>query len=96
MARLRKSFLNDWLFSLSILDVDSRTMSQLPRLVEEYELRAGDAIHLSAAFWLKNGIRLHGRPDRQDESVEFGVADKRLAKVAQECGFQMFNPEDEG
>jgi len=96
LAKLRENFLNDWLFSLSVLDIDGRTMSELPRLVEQHDLRAGDAIHLSAAFWLKDTIRLRRRRDRLEETVEFGVADNRLAKVAQECGFQVFNPEDEG
>src|SRR5579863_9005606 len=49
LTKLRKNFENDWLFSLSILDVDSRTMNALPQLVEQYEIRAGDAIHLCAA-----------------------------------------------
>ncbi len=95
LRKLRENFLNDWLFSLSILDLDGRTMSELPRLVEQHDLRAGDAIHLAAAFWLKDTIRLRKHRDRLEETVEFGVADKRLAKVAQECGFKMFNPEDE-
>jgi predicted nucleic acid-binding protein len=95
LARLRENFLNDWLFSLSILELDSRTMSELPRLVEQYDLRAGDAVHLSAAFWLKDTIQLRRRRDQLEERIEFGVADKRLARVAEECGFQLFNPEDE-
>ncbi len=94
LAKLRETFLNDWLYSLSILDLDGRTMSELPRLVEQHDLRAGDAIHLSAAFWLKDTIRLRGRRDRHEDIVEFGVADKRLAKIAQDCGFRMFIPKD--
>jgi len=70
-------------------------MSALPRLVEQYELRAGDAIQLSTAFWLKDTSRLRRRRDLPEETLEFGVADRRLAKVAQDCGFKVFNPEDE-
>ncbi len=95
LTKLRESFLDDWLFSLSVLNLDSSTMSELPRLVEQFELRAGDAIQLSTAFWLKNTNRLRRRSNLPEEAVEFGVADKRLAKVAQDCGFQVFNPEDE-
>jgi uncharacterized protein len=95
LAKLRESFLNDWLFGLNILDVDNRTMSQLPQLVEQYDLRAGDAIHLSVAVWLRDTIRLRGHRGRLEETVEFGVADRRLVKAAQECGFRLFNPEDE-
>ena len=96
LVKLREEFRNDWLFSLSVVDVDTHTMSELPRLVEKYELRAADAIHLSSAFWLKDTIRSRGHHDRLEEAVEFGVADKRLAKVAQECGFRIFNPEELG
>lgn len=95
LAKIREDFQNDWFFSLTILDLDTRTMSELPRMVEQFDLRAGDAIHLSAAFWLKDTLRLLPRDDRLKETVEFGVADKRLGKIAQECGFKMFNPEDE-
>ena len=96
LVKLREEFMNDWLFSLSILDLDSHKMSALPRLVEQYDLRAGDAIHLSAAFWLNDTIRLQSRRDHPKELVEFGVADKRLAKVALESGLQVFNLEAEG
>ncbi len=95
LAKLRECFLDDWLFGLSVLNMDGSTMSELPRLVEEYDLRAGDAIQLSTAIWLKDTNRLQRRRDRLDENVEFGVADKRLAMVANDCGFVVFNPEDE-
>src|SRR5579864_2395134 len=58
LAKLREEFQSDWLFSLNVLDLDVGTMSALPRLVEEYDLKAGDAVHLSAAFWLRDTIRL--------------------------------------
>src|ERR1700681_3155827 len=54
-------FLNDWLFSLSILELTAHTMSALPTLCEQHFLKASDAIHLSAAFWLKDSIRLHAK-----------------------------------
>jgi len=95
LTKLRENFLEDWLFSLSVLNLDGSTMSALPRLVEQYDLRAGDAIQLSTAFWLRDTNRLRRHGAHSEQSVEFGVADNRLAKVAQECGFQVFNPEDE-
>lgn len=94
LAKLREDFLNDWSFSLSILDLDSRTMSELARLVEQYDLRAGDAIHLSTAFWLKDTIRLRRSRDPLEEVVELGASDKRLVIIAKDCGFQIFNPDD--
>jgi predicted nucleic acid-binding protein len=93
--RLRDEFQNDWLFSLSKLDLDLNSMTALPGLVETYSLKAGDAIHLSAAVWLKDSLRVGKWGGKTGGTVEFGVADNRLAKVAQECGFQVFNPEDQ-
>jgi predicted nucleic acid-binding protein len=94
LAKLREEFQSDWLFSLNVLDLDVATMSALPRLVEEYDLKAGDAVHLSAAFWLRDTIRLRRMRGGPVELVEFGVADKQLSKIAQLCGFDVFNPEN--
>jgi hypothetical protein len=57
-------------------------MSAISRLVEQYGLKAGDAIHLSAAFWLRDAIRLGKFRGKAGEAVEFGAADKRLARIA--------------
>jgi predicted nucleic acid-binding protein len=93
--RLRGAFRDDWLFSLSTLDLDLNSMTALPGLVETYSLKAGDAIHLSTAVWLKDSLSVGVGSGKTGATVEFGVADNQLAKVAQECGFQVFNPEDE-
>ena len=68
-------------------------MSALSTLCEQYSLKANDSIHLSAAFWLKDAIRLRakGFADSED-AIEFGVADRQLGEVAFKCGFQVFNP----
>ena len=91
--KLVDEFLNDWLFSLGILELTTHTMSALPTLCEQYFLKASDAIHLSAAFWLKDTFRLHARGSEGGEDfVEFGVSDRRLAEAALKCGFRVFNP----
>jgi predicted nucleic acid-binding protein len=46
LASVSEEFENDWLFSLSVLDLDIGTMSAISQLVEQYDLKAGDAIHL--------------------------------------------------
>ena len=95
LIRLREAFESDWLVGLSALDVNLHAMIALPKLVEQYPLKAGDAIHLSTAFWLKDTIRLRTGGARAGESVEFGVADRSLGLIARKCGLQVFNPEDE-
>ena len=94
LSRTRDAFQYDWLFSISNLDLDLNSMTALPRLVAAYSLRAGDAIHLSTAVWLKDTFRVGKWREKTEGTVEFGVSDNRLAKVAQECGFQVFNPEE--
>lgn len=96
LDRVREDFESDWAFSLSVLDLNVGTMSAISRLVEQYDLKAGDAIHLSAAFWLRDTIRLGRLRGRAAESVEFGVADKQLARIARMCGLQVFDPEAQG
>jgi predicted nucleic acid-binding protein len=91
--KLVDAFVNDWLFSLSILELNTHTMSAIPTLCEQYLLKASDAIHLSAAFWLKDTIRLRAKRSEGSQSmVEFGVSDRQLGEAALKCGFQIFNP----
>jgi predicted nucleic acid-binding protein len=94
-AKLREAFESDWLIGLSPLEVSLPSMIDLPRLVEQYPLKASDAIHLSAAHWLREAIQLRSGGSLVREPVEFWVADQRLAQIALKCGLQVFNPEDE-
>jgi uncharacterized protein len=94
-TRSRDTFLNDWLLGLSAIEVNVQTMTALPALVESYLLRAADAIHLSAAIWLRDTLRSQGHRPAQDD-IEFGVADVRLGEAASKCGFRLFNPEEYG
>jgi predicted nucleic acid-binding protein len=95
LSKLREEFENDWFLSLSVLELDTRTMSALPQIVEKYSLRAGDAIHLAAAFWLEGSFEIGTTHSVPEVFVEFGVADRRLALIAHKCGLRVFNPEDE-
>jgi uncharacterized protein len=89
--KLVDEFQADWLFNLSILELTSATMSALPSLCEQYSLKSSDAVHLSAAFWLEDAIRVHGKGFEGSGSiVEFGVSDRQLGEAALTCGFQVF------
>jgi len=95
LASLREAFDGDWLFGLNPIEVSLHTMIALPKLVEQYTLKASDAIHLSTAVWLRDAVLPRAGGPRGGESVEFGVADKRLGQIGFECGLQVFNPQDE-
>jgi predicted nucleic acid-binding protein len=91
--KLVDEFQADWLFSLSILELTTNTMSALPTICERYSLKASDAIHLSAAFWMKDATRLHVKGfDDEGIVVEFGVSDRQLGEAALKCGFKVFDP----
>ena len=93
LTRSREAFLNDWVFGMSAIEVNVHTMTALPALMENYPLKAADAIHLSAAIWLRDRFRLLGHQPVPKGEVEFGVADTHLSKAAAKCGLLVFNPE---
>lgn len=93
LDRIKASFTQDWASAFSVLEVDTTTMSALPDLVSRFPLKASDAVHLSAAIWLRDHWELESAGAGGDRSVEFYVADKALASVAAQCGMRVFNPE---
>jgi predicted nucleic acid-binding protein len=91
--KLVDEFLYDWLFSLTILELTTHTMTALPNLCAEYFLKASDAIHLSTAIWLKDSIQVQAKGFQGSGNiVEFGVCDRQLVEAALKCGFPVFNP----
>jgi predicted nucleic acid-binding protein len=91
--KLVDEFQADWLFSLSILELTAATMSAFPSLCKQCFLKAGDAVQLSAAFWLKGAIRIHAKGfEDSGNVVEFGVSDRQLGEAALKCSIQVFNP----
>jgi predicted nucleic acid-binding protein len=91
--KLVEDFKSDWFFSLTVLELTTLTMIALPTLCEQHNLKAGDAIQLSAAIWLKNSILVHAKDfEGSEDIVEFGVSDHQLGDAALQCGFRIFNP----
>lgn len=87
--RARDSFLQDFVFNLSILEVDTNTVAAVPALVERYPIRGADAIHLSAALWLRDRVRLVAEFAAGEKTVEFGTADKQLEGFARDWSEQI-------
>ncbi len=94
LSRLRGSFERDWKNLIHAVELNQQTMAALPGLVEQYPLKAADAIQLSAALWLKNNLDA-GKYSGAGKVLEFGVSDQILAETARKCGLSVFNPEDE-
>lgn len=90
---MRERFVVDSIFSLTVLDLDNSTLAALPSLVEQYPLKASDAVHLSSALWLRDMCSLDPEFADGDTSLEFGVSDQRLAQVALARGLAVFDPE---
>lgn len=99
-GRAQEQFTSDWLFSLTILEVDTRVMADLRALVNRYPLRGADAVHLSAVHWLRDMCWMVSSFAAGDHKLEFAVSDHRLAGFARDDGFEVFDPElvetDEG
>ncbi len=90
--RLVNEFTYDWDFSLIVLELTAHTMLALPALCERYFLKASDAVHLSAAIWLKESIRIDAKGfENTEDNVEFGVSERQLGEAALQCGFPLFN-----
>jgi uncharacterized protein len=90
---LRHNFLNDWLFRIEKLPVDSNTMTSIPDLVRDYSLKGADAVHLSTAIWLRDTIKIKPTFAQGDLILEFAASDKDLARVASRCRLAVFDPE---
>ncbi len=63
----RRAFLSDWM-GLHIVELSQELLHPAGRLIERYDLRGFDAIHLCSALWI-------GRPS-------FGCFDARLWQAA--------------
>lgn len=77
------AFEADWPAYDQIL-VDSATLAEVRRLVGKHALPAYDAIHLSAALWLR---------DQLGGAIEFWVSDDRLETAARKERLTVVNPE---
>jgi predicted nucleic acid-binding protein len=77
------AFEQEWLAYDHIL-VDEATLKDVRSLVRRHPLRGFDAIHLSAALWLRAEL---GRP------LEFWASDQRLEAAAKRERFSVVNPE---
>ena len=84
----------DWTFLWNVLEVDLSTMSWVRVIVSQHSVRGADAIHLSTALWLGNTIRLAPEYAAGETKLEFGVADKSLARIAGQYGLSVFDPEN--
>ena len=94
LSNLRKVFERDWEDLVHEVEINLQTMAALPGLVEQYPLKAADAIQLSAVLWLKNNMEM-GKYSRAAKVLEFCVSDQTLADCGRKCGLVVFNPEEE-
>jgi predicted nucleic acid-binding protein len=89
----RRKFQYDWLFSLQVLEVNSETLKVVPEVADQFAIGGSDVVHLAAARFLRDSAGVNKSVDPGDKLFEFAVADKKLARIAKEFGFQIFDPE---
>lgn len=92
--RACERFVSDWLFSLNILEVDTKTLADLPGLTRRFRLRGADAVHLSSACWLRDMCQVSPEFGQGETRVEFAASDSHLAGIASLCHLGVFNPEN--
>ena len=88
-------FVSDWILGYSILELDVGTLAAVPNLVERFPITGADAVHLSAALWLRDMCRLVPEFAAGDQILELGSADEQLNGFAEACDLRAFNPEGE-
>jgi predicted nucleic acid-binding protein len=91
--RLREQFEKDWSTLIDVIDLNALTLAALPRLVEQFPLKAGDAIQLSTALWLNDHLKEELGPEGT-RSMEFAASDQILVGAARQCGLLVFDPEE--
>jgi hypothetical protein len=90
----RNAFHLDWMSSVNVVEITTRTLSNFPSLVERFStLRTPDAIQLASALWLRDKGRVAPNSADGDQHVEFIAADKILGRVARACGLAVIDPE---
>jgi len=86
-------FVSDWRFALNVLELNTKTMADLPGLTRRFRLRGADAVHLSSACWLRDMCLVSPEFAQGEPQVEFAVSDIRLARIASSCDLAVFDPE---
>lgn len=92
LEEAQERFVKDWSSFLDVIEMNVGTMNEIRGLTTNYNLRGADAVHLSAALWVRNTFRMELQ-DTADSRLEFGVSDQRLASVARMQGLAVFDPE---
>lgn len=80
--QLRNRFELDWL-DVQEIAVDRETLSPVAPLVESFDLRGMDAIHLAAAIWMWR---------KTDEKLELVTSDEDLLLAARSLGLTAWDP----
>jgi len=91
---LRDEFLDDWMFSLSPVELTVGVIGFISELVNKHPLRGADAIHLASALWLRDALRLGKEFGQGNRSITFVSADKQLNRAAFAEGLEVFDPQD--
>lgn len=91
---LQEQFLDDWMFSISRVELTSGVLGFIPELVNKHPLKGSDAIHLASALSLRDALRLGKEFGQANRSITFVSADKQLNRAASAEGLEVFDPQD--
>jgi len=87
----RERFRRDFVLFLNIVELDVGTLAAVPSLVDRFPIRGADAVHLSAALWLRDMMRLVPDFSQGEVGLEFGAADENLKEFARHSGLTVLS-----
>lgn len=89
--RSEAGFVADWQSgSFQLVPLNPATLAAVGFLLSTHSLKGSDAVHLSAAVWLRDNGRSTGQ---ESFVVRFVTADRQQLEAARRTGFEVLNPE---
>jgi predicted nucleic acid-binding protein len=89
---VQEAFLDDWLFSITLVELNVGVLGFILDLVKRHPLKGSDAIHLASALSLRDALRLGKRSGSVSESLTFVTSGKQLKRAAIAMGLDVLDP----
>lgn len=83
----------DWVLGFTEVALDSYVLIFIRDIVKAHPLKGADAIHLASALWLRDMVRIGGKPGPSGEQIIFASSDRQLTNAARKYNLEIFNPE---
>jgi len=93
LEQLQEQFKSDWAFEITHIELNTRVLLFIPRLVNTYPLKGSDAVHLASALWLRDALKLGVDFGHTNRQLTFATSDKQLKRAVLAEELELFDPE---